>query len=154
MVDTAIKKNYLSFLKSPKVTNLNSKIKYLDLALFKVKLENRILDEDVFEKVETISIFNQIEQIEDQTFKSFKYLKKLQFNLYSISDFFHKTGTVWMRNLNSLVKVDYKNISEITQEEQFFLVFDWHDEFFKRKTSFQMKTFVCSKIFLMRTMFF
>ena len=147
MVETAIKKNYLSFEKTPNVKHLNSSIKHLDLSLFKVKLDNRLLDEDVYEKVEKITISNQIEYIGVETFKSFKYLKELAFFIYSVPDFFHNTGTAWMRNLNSLVKVDYKNSSEITQEEKFLLILDWYDEFFIQKASFPDEDFCLYKDF-------
>jgi len=147
MVNTTIKKNYLRFEKTSNVEHLNSKIKYLELSLFKVKLDNRLLDEDVFEKVQRMSISNQIEFIEVETFKSFKYLKELAFFIYSVPNFFQNTGTAWMRNLNSLVKVDYKNISEITKEEQFLLIFDWHDEFFIQKAVFPDEDFCFFKNF-------
>jgi hypothetical protein len=147
MVDTAIKKNYLTFQKSLQVSYLNSQVKNLDFYLFKVKLDNRLLDADVFEKVEKISISNQIEQIEVETFKPFKYLRHLTFNLYSVSDFIQKTGTVWMRNLNSPVKVDYKNGSELTVEKQFFLVLEPLYAFLKYKPTFPEEDFCLYKDF-------
>jgi len=107
--NTTIKQNYFTFeLSKNQSTHLNSRINRVLLDMFKIKLNTEVLNKYVFERTTTICIQQQVDGIEVETFKSLKYLKRLELKMMSFYKFFHQ-GTSWMRNLNSDVKINLNN---------------------------------------------
>jgi hypothetical protein len=109
MADTKLKSNYLNFANSNNIENLNSTIENLDIFIFKVRLDNKLLDKDIFQKTINMHISYQIEHIEIGLLNSFKYLKELSFWMFSLKFFFHDLNTKWLIGLNMDVKVNYSS---------------------------------------------
>jgi len=110
LIDSKIKTNYFTFASIDPFFQLNSTIIDLELEVFKVKISNQILNKHVFEKMQSLTIMKHLEEIETDTFKSFKYLKFLSFNIYSIKLLFNN-GILWMKYLNNGVQIDLENSS-------------------------------------------
>ena len=90
MINSNLKSNYLNFVNSNNITNLNSTIENLDIFVFKVRLDNKLLDKDVFAKTKTMYISYQIENVEIGVFNSFRFLKDLSFIMFSLKHLFHQ----------------------------------------------------------------
>jgi hypothetical protein len=105
--NTTILSNFFTFKKHP-LTRLNSTIQKFDIYLFNLELNNKIIDDQVFVKLERINIYNQLIGIELGTFEALKYLKKIKIIQYSLRKFFHSVGIDWLRSVNIKHKVDFK----------------------------------------------
>ncbi len=124
MVDSKLKSNYLSFEKTKNIENLNSTIQNLDIFLFKVKLDQKLLDKDVFKRMKIIYISHQVDHIATGTFSSFEYLKELSLIIFSLKSLFHNSNTKWMLGLNANINVNYSNDSNsVNQEDQTVVCF-------------------------------
>jgi len=99
LANSSFKTNYFEFKNETNITDLNSNIKELHLFVYKLTLSSKILNELVFEKLEKLIIYNQMDFIEPDTFKSFKNLKYIFLDFYSLKYFFHK-GTKWLKSIN------------------------------------------------------
>jgi hypothetical protein len=99
LTNSSSKRNYFEFKDESDITSLNSNISELQLFVYKLTLSNKVLNEDVFEKLEKLMIFNQLYYIEPDTFKPFKNLKQIYCEFYSLKAFFHR-GARWLEGLN------------------------------------------------------
>jgi hypothetical protein len=124
MIDTKLMKNYLSFERKSNVSALNSFIDELELCLFKLNLDNNILDEYVFKNIKKLRIIYQPKDIQVGVLKPFVHLKELELLLFSLKSFFHSSGTKWLIGLNSLVNVNYsENLTTIDKSNQVVTLF-------------------------------
>ncbi len=67
--------------------------------MFKLNLTENILNKFVFERMSSFTVNQDVGKIENQVFKSFKYLRKITFHLFSLKMFFNR-GTKWLEFLN------------------------------------------------------
>ena len=100
--------------------NLNSKIEIIIFTGYKTILDNVILNEKVFERILFIEIGGKINNVDQETFKSFVLLKILRFKLQNFKLFF-SNNLKWLHFLNLGVKVNY-NDSETLKPELFLML--------------------------------
>nr|QVK45833.1 G protein-coupled receptor [Proales similis] len=105
MSDTLIKRNVISF-KNVSITELNSSISTVYMECFNVKIDNRILHPQVFEKLTRITFGSFTKRIEPDTFSRFALLQDVLFAVFSLKYLFHE-DSAWLRSLNSNVSVNY-----------------------------------------------
>jgi hypothetical protein len=123
LIDSKFKINYFTIESNSSHLDLNSSIKILKLNVFNLKIDNKLLNEKVFENLKTLKIFDYLLCIEKETFKPFRYLKEIVFQVYSLKNFFH-TGTDWMEYLNNYVNINYSSQTfAVNQNDQMILYF-------------------------------
>ncbi|CAF0893220.1 unnamed protein product [Brachionus calyciflorus] len=86
MSNTFLKKNILKFSKAN--STINSQISNVIFNLYNLKLDNTLLDEEIYEKVESFSFEGSLSSIETNIFKNFRNVKFLKFNIEIIKNYF------------------------------------------------------------------
>jgi hypothetical protein len=100
-------KNILSFTNLSKelAMNIDSDIGALDLKLYHVELNEKLLNKHVFKKLIYLTINGIIELIKDDLFKSFNNLKMIRLKVENIKKLFQKQNK-WLKYLNNQENVD------------------------------------------------
>lgn len=81
--------------------SLNSLIKNLHIQSSELRLDSTLLDKNVFKYVQKISIeFCNLTWIDKEAFKSFRYLKEINFWLFNLKSFVQSAEMDWMKHLN------------------------------------------------------
>jgi hypothetical protein len=121
-----INKNVFAFTQIPSNLSekINSNILQLIINLYHYELNNSLLNEKVFEKLQVLDIEGQINSIEHDLFKSFEFLRFLRFRTQNAKDLFLTNKNKWLQSLNYDIDVDLNQIShiEIDNVEYFTLV--------------------------------
>jgi hypothetical protein len=84
---------------------INSIIFDLDLRLYHIDLNEKLLNKHVFNKLVRLTLNGVIHSIDDDLFKSFDYLKLLRLKMENIQNIFHKKNK-WLQYLNNKVYVN------------------------------------------------
>jgi hypothetical protein len=79
---------------------MDSKISKLVLQGYNYNLNEELMHPFVFEKVETLWIFESIGSIQADLFKHFKYLYDFEMSVFSLKNFFDLVGIHWTSSLN------------------------------------------------------
>lgn len=82
----------------------------------KVTVNSKILDLFAFQNVRSIFIHGEIVSIESGTFKSFRLLKTLTLDIRFVRPLFHRGGIEWTGDMNSDVKVNLTDYTDIYRE--------------------------------------
>jgi len=85
--------------------NMNSAIYALNLRLYHIDLNKNLLNKHVFEKIQWLILNGIIQSIDDDLFKSFKYLKLIELKIENVRNLFHKKNK-WLQYLNDQVYVN------------------------------------------------
>ncbi len=84
---------------------INPVIFDLDLRLYHIDLNEKLLNKHVFKNLVRFTLNGIINSINDDLFKSFDYLKLLQIKMENIQNIFHKKNK-WLQYLNNKVYVN------------------------------------------------
>jgi hypothetical protein len=84
---------------------INPVIFDLDLRLYHIDLNEKLLNKHVFKNLVRFTLNGIIHSIDDDLFKSFDYLKLLQIKMENIQNIFHKKNK-WLQYLNNKVYVN------------------------------------------------
>ena len=108
-------KNRLGFVEldesTEKIMQINSLfILYLQMDYENLTREN--LNRNVFRRIQEVSIRGILDDIQSDLFHTFPYMKNLHLYLSNLRQLFHR-GNKWMTSLNSRIKVDPKNETQI-----------------------------------------
>jgi hypothetical protein len=138
LINSSLVVNYFTFTnEQTNLTDLNSQIFNMELNVFKLTLNERTLDINVFKCMKWLIINDYVEEIADRTFENFLELEKLQFSIYSIKKLINK-GIKWMKHLNANVKVNRSNISKPENRKQVIVSFS-NSNFYQIKTISNLK---------------
>jgi hypothetical protein len=97
----------------------------IDYYFYSQYLDNETLDLNVFKYLKKLTVSESLDGIQNDLFKSFKYLKKFEVDLINFSEFI-KGDISWMNYLNADVHVDLNNQTDVdlNKENYFVLVLD------------------------------
>jgi len=123
--DSLFVKNILSFhnLSSNLTTYVDSIIQVLDLKLYHIDLNEKLLNKHVFKNLIVLTLNGIIHSIDENLFKSFDYLKMLHLKAEDIRKLFQKNNK-WFQHLNNkvyekdlLTKYDFKKTFSLVIEQ-------------------------------------
>jgi hypothetical protein len=104
--------NYLKFDNTQ--DNFNSSIERVDLYSDFYRIDNQLINKNLFSKTQVFSFSGRILSIENQFFKSFDSLSFLLLRIFRMKTFFHTIPIDWMNSINSNLSV--RNLSQITPD--------------------------------------
>ena len=102
ITNSFLRQNRLRFLDINE-TNSNLEMHLLEQITFNLQyeiLDRGMLNVNLFRRVKMIRVNGVLNGIEEDLFKSFKFLKNIDFQINNFKEFFH-AGTKWMSHLNS-----------------------------------------------------
>ena len=127
-VDTTLLKNRLRF--SDFTENLNDSTIDVDCEIQSTKIQaayyltvdGSILNRHVFKKIQFLSIGGSMISVQEDIFKSFKELSRIQFLLASVRDFFHTNyPNKWLKSINWGVDVDPDQLANSVSDFQGYM---------------------------------
>jgi len=120
MINTFYKKNILRFTNESKTQEFNSKIAIIEFdKVEKIDIDSSILNELIFENINCLFISGEVLSIQKGLLRSFKKLNQLSLGPYYARKLFQR-GISWIHDLNSDIKIDIKNISEVSAARIFY----------------------------------
>ncbi|CAF0952054.1 unnamed protein product [Brachionus calyciflorus] len=132
ITDTFLRKNCLRFWNKTSIKNINSSIDYLKLNIDNSKLNNYLLNSDLFSLTTTLSINGHLKSIEDNVFKNFKNLKFIKITVRSFKQFYHQIGLKWLSSLPNKIPIYfYSKDSSYTYPDEDFCIFSKFSNAFK-----------------------
>ena len=117
ITNSLILKNQLEFIEINQTNNFdlyNRDLFYLNINLAFEYVTLKLINKYVFKYLERLLISGVIESIQVDLFAHFKHLDFLFLNLDNLESFLHKSDNSWMKYLNSAVKVNMNNKTEVT----------------------------------------
>ncbi len=103
--------NLLKFAHLPtKDSTINSGIRSLEIGGYHYNVDELLVDYQVFEQLEFISLEETIGSLKEDFFKSFKYLINFQLFVTSLRDFYHKIGISWTYVLNNGTSITFAEL--------------------------------------------
>jgi hypothetical protein len=103
LVDSFVVTNLFKFQQTVNSSSsINSNVSNINLNGYNLNYDSSMLDPLVFEQVQSISFSGTIGSI-DLNF-TFKSLKNIKIQVFSLKNFFHRVGTEWTRRLNDFSK--------------------------------------------------
>jgi hypothetical protein len=100
-VDSFLYVQLLKFANVSDTESIGSNIIECNIYGYNYKVNQGLVNPLVFKTVNSFDFSNTIASIEPDTFKSFKNLTKIGFNLDSVGNFYHQVGIEWMLTLPS-----------------------------------------------------
>lgn len=116
LIDSFYKRNILSFYEFNQSYNIEIKELYIEQAQ-NIIIDKNLVNKQIFSSIQTISLFGSINSIQNDLFKSFKNLKRINIDIYSARRLLSQ-GIEWIKSLNSDLNIDPKNISKIKLNKQ------------------------------------
>lgn len=113
--DCFIKRNLLGFISPPNETGengLESEIKKAWIFVYKVKLDNRLLNEQVFEQTIKLFIKGEIGRIESSLFRRLNRLSYVYIRISNTRAMFSQ-GIDWIKSINGFLNVNMSNKSSV-----------------------------------------
>ena len=125
LTDSFIQQNKFQFLNLNHTNinfNLSSTISRVVMAIFDYKLDNELLNKEVFKNIRYAKFKGTISNIDKDTFSSMKSMKKLVFFLANLREFFH-SGTEWFNSLTTNLNVSLSDSNLNFYEEELMKVY-------------------------------
>ena len=102
--------------------SLNSLTKSISLEnIYNIVISENILDRIVFNRLKFLNLYGVIPGIDETTFKSFKYLMRLQIQTHNMREFWHHSADhKWLMHLNEQNRHNFSiqnNESDLLNEE-------------------------------------
>ena len=126
---------------------LNMEIKSLNLDLHYEKLNNEILNEHLFQKIQTISIAcSNVYDVDHGLFKNNYHLSYIEWSINNIRQFFY-TQNKWVGSINfDIISIAAIGFVEEKSELNFYELYDYPEEDFCLFISLQSKNSLYSII--------
>ena len=124
--DTFYKRNILAF-ENGTFNGLNSNIIELVLKTENVNINSDLLNPLVFETLQKISFFGQVNIINGTSLDELKYLNTILFAKDNYRDMIHKNGIKWIRELNRLLNVNLSDFKQLKKKYRKKLVIEIND---------------------------
>lgn len=121
MVDSFYKKNVIAFIDPLNfdMNRLNSSVFNLMIGeFFDITLDSKFLSPYVFANAGYMKFSGRIKSIDKNVFQPFKRLRSIDFNYDYISMIFRRQGIEWIKNINSNVKVNVSNKTEVDKNKE------------------------------------
>jgi hypothetical protein len=120
-------KNTFTYINYNSTKSIKARISELNLALYHIDLDSKLLNKHVFNLTHVIVLNGIIKSIENDLFKNFNYLKILYIKIQNLNNLFKKRNK-WIQYLNYNIKTinpDESDFIQLNSEDQlFWLVFE------------------------------
>ena len=117
-IDTFYSKKMVSF-SNDNETNINSKINGLFIFYaVKIKLDHNILNPQIFKFLTNFRVIGSIDFIQNDLFVKLNFLKYFILDGQNFNQLIQKSGTQWFKSINSNVKVNINNFTQIIENFQ------------------------------------
>ena len=100
---------------------LNSDIYHCKMRLYRISLSSKLLNKYIFEKMFVLDLEGQISEIQNELFKSFKYLRFVRFRMQNIRNLFVRKNT-WLEHLNDDLDIDPRDSKNLVTYNQRIIV--------------------------------
>ncbi len=143
LIDSFVKRNILEFEQKDYNDELNSTVYQVEFEGYNYKIDNSLLERQVFRKLEILSFYGQTGKIQEDLFKSFNFIKSLKLHLDNFSYFVHYVGFEWTAFLNyHLNEIDnFNSISDQVLRNKHISIYVILDEDIQDVTSDNPYTF-------------
>jgi len=125
--DSFFAKNKLTFINYNSTKSIKSRISELNLALYHIDLDSKLLSKHVFNRTHVIVLNGVIKSIQNDLFKDFNHLKILYIKIQNLNNLFKKRNK-WIHYLNYNTKIinpDESDFIKLNSDDQlFWLVFE------------------------------
>ena len=105
LFNSLVGRNLFTFKQQVKVFNLNSTVIELIIIVYNIKLDNTILDRNVFKRLVILNIENYPIEIHSDLVKTFKNIRLILLKINNLRSIFYQ-GMKWINQLNRDILVD------------------------------------------------